>query len=733
QTETGEIGGVVEHQTVVQLPLNGRNFIQLVALQPGGVPTGKLQGGGLSFITSVFGGNYSVHGAPSEGTSYLLDGIDMRDGVDTRVGFQMTVDAIQEFKFQATNYSAAFGRASGGQINIVSRSGSNNFHGAVWEFLRNDKLDARNFFDSTRPPYRQNQFGAAGGGAIVKDKLFFFTSYEGFRSRKGITRAASVPTPAQRGGNFAGFNPIFDPSQLDANGMRAPFPNNQLPASRQDPVALRALNLLYPLPTQAGTANNLVGQAKQSIGTDQGTGRIDYRPTTSDALFFRYTRVRVDRIFPWVFSQLPNFSSVWNSPATNGVIGYTRAFGPRTVNEFRFGANRHTQVLEDVQQTARINQQLGIGGLTQDPRFQGNPTINIAGLNSTGAISNAPNNRTDNQFIWLDNVSHTMGSHNLSSGVLVERIQQNGAANPNAHGVFTFNGTFTAQLTPAGGTQTGTGNAVADFLLGFPFSSARCCLLSDAFRNFRKTDIGLYIQDDWKVKPNLTLNLGVRWEHFGLPYEVTNRYAQPDFSAAPAYRLLLAGQNGVSRSLRVTDHWKDFSPRFGFAYSLGASRKTVVRGGYGIFFNAANLVTTFGMSGNPPFTDRDSFVSSVRTPQLTLATAFPTGRGIPSLAFSAIDPYVKDPYNQNWNFGIQRELAETVFSISYIGNKGVRLHNVQEDNAPPAGPGPIASRRPIPAITSVSVRHNSGKSIYHAMELKAERRFTRDLGFLTSF
>ena len=733
QTESGEVGGVVEHQTVVQLPLNGRNFIQLVALQPGGIPTGKLQGGGLSFMTSVFGGNYSVHGAPSEGTSYLLDGIDMRDGVDTRVAFQMTVDAIQEFKFQATNYSAAFGRASGGQINIVSRSGSNLLHGALWEFLRNDKLAARNFFDGPRPPYQQNQFGAALGGAVVKDKLFYFTSYEGFRSRKGITRATNVPTVAQRAGNFAGFNPIFNPLQLDANGVRAPFPNNQIPASLQSPVSLKALSILYPLPNQPGTANNLIAEAKQSIGTDQGTARLDYRASDSDAIFFRYTRARVDRTFPWVYSPLPNFSSVWNSPATNGAIGYTRAFGPRTVNEFRFGVNRHTQVLEDVQQTLRVNEQIGIGGLTQDPRFQGNPTINISGLSATGAISNAPNDRTDNQFVWLDNVSHTVGSHNLSSGALVERIQQNGAANPNAHGVFTFNGTFTSQLTAAGSAQAGTGNAAADFLLGFPFSSARCCLLSDAFRNFRRTDVGVYFQDDWKVKPNFTLNLGLRWEHYGQPYEIGNRYAQPDFSAAPNYQLLLAGQNGVPRSLRTTENWKDFSPRFGFAYSVGSSRKTVIRGGYGIFFNAANLVTTFGMSGNPPFTDRDSFVSSVRTPQLTLANAFPTGLGIPSLSFTALDRNLRDPYNQNWNFGLQREVAQTVLSITYVGNKGVRLHNLQDDNAPLAGPGAIAGRRPIPAITSVSTRHNSAKSAYHGLELKAERRLTKDLGFLTSF
>jgi hypothetical protein len=174
QTETSEVGNVVPHQTVVDLPLNGRNFIQLIALQPGSSSMAKTPGGGISYLTIVFGGNYVVHGAPADGTNYLLDGIDMRDAVDSRVGFEMTVDAIQEFKFQAMNYSAAFGRGSGGQINIASRSGTNQFHGAAWEYLRNDVMDARNFFDSQKPPYRQNQFGADLGGRIRKDKTFFF-------------------------------------------------------------------------------------------------------------------------------------------------------------------------------------------------------------------------------------------------------------------------------------------------------------------------------------------------------------------------------------------------------------------------------------------------------------------------------------------------------------------------------------------------------------------------------
>ncbi|MBM3774602.1 MAG: TonB-dependent receptor [Acidobacteria bacterium] len=633
------------------------------------------------------------------------------------------MDAIQEFKFQATNYSAAFGRASGGQINIASRSGTNEYHGSVWEFLRNDKLDARTFFDRQRPPYKQNQFGAALGGPILRDKLFFFASYEGFRSRRGISRAATVPTVRMRNGDFGEIaQQIANPLDVDpSTSQRRPFPGNQIPQSLWSPISVRALQRLYPLPNGPGISNNLIAARSEIIDTDQGTIRTDYRPNTSDSFFFRYTKVRVDRDFPWVFSALPNVSSVWNAPAQNGVIGYTRLFGPRTVNEFKFGANRHTQVLEDVEQRVPVNQQLGIGGLTTDPRFQGNPTISMPGFSVTGAISNAPNNRTDNQFVWLDNLSHITGSHNLSMGVLVQRNQQNGAANSNAHGNFSFNGAF-------------TGYPVADLLLGFPISAARCCVRGDGFRNYRKTDYGVYFQDDWKTTPNLTLNLGIRWEYFQPPFEVTDRLSMPDLTAVPATRILLAGRDGHSRSLRTSVDRNDWGPRFGFAYTLGPGRKTVVRGGYGIFFNATNLVYAFRMSGNPPFVDQESFLSSAATPQLSLSNPFPSGLGIPSLVYSGIERGLRDPYNQNWNLSLQRELGfGTVVSAAYIGNKGVKLVSVENANAPEIGAGAIGPRRPIPGLSNFTLQGSRGKSIYHALELKAERRFSRDLSFLSSF
>ncbi|MCI0418826.1 MAG: TonB-dependent receptor, partial [Acidobacteria bacterium] len=574
QTESGEIGDFVEHQTIVNLPLNGRNFIQLVALQPGAVSTAKLPGGGLSFASSIFGGNYSVHGAPAEGTLFLLDGIDMKDVVDTRVGFRMTLDAIQEFKFQAANYSAAFGRASGGIVNIASRAGTNEFHGAAWEYIRDDAFDAKSFFAPRKEELRQHQFGAAIGGPMRKDKSFFLLSYESIRSDRGVTRAVTVPTELQRQGDFSQGAPILNPLDVDPEtGQRRPFAGNRIPQNLWSPVSVKALDRLFPRPNRPGTSNNLVDTATQEVNSDQINVRIDQRLRDSDTVFGRYTWVRHDRLWPFVFADLPNFTTVWKSPAQNAVIGEVHTFSSTTVNEFRFGYNRHTQVLEDLEQTVPVNQELGITGLSQ--RFLGNPNIRISGQAGTGAILNAPNNRSDNQFSLRDNLSHTRGRHTLSTGVSVDWYQMNGGANPNAHGGFNFNGALTAQLTPTG-TQAGTGNPVADFLLGFPISSARCCVQGDGFRHWRKIDFGAYVQDDWKVSRKLTLNLGLRWEFFEPGYERRLRFAQPDYSKAPALTLLFAGKDGVPQGIRKNEY-NNFAPRVGFGYAL--DDRTVLRGG----------------------------------------------------------------------------------------------------------------------------------------------------------
>ncbi len=731
QTQSSAVGGVIEHTAITSLPLNGRNFIQLVALQPGAVSTAKLPNGGISYLTSLFGGNYVVNGAPSDGSSYLLDGIEMRDTNDTRVGFEMTVDAIQEFNFQSLNYSSAYGAASGGVVNVSSRGGTNNFHGSGWEFFRNDALDARNYFDSAKPKYHQNQFGGALGGPIVHDKMFFFLSYEGYRQLKGVSRAVSVPTLAQRSGNFSGGNPIFDPNNVDpVTGLRQPFAGNQIPAGRLNSIAVAALNALYPLPNRAGVVNNLFATGFQHILTDQANGRIDRRFGANDTLFGRWTWVRVDRNIPfYVANGLPNFTMVYNSPAQNGVISETHNFGTNTVNQAEIGYNRHIQVAEDAQQHVAINQMLGIGGTST--QYLGNPTITISGFGTTGVISNAPNDRTDNDYTFADNLSLVRGSHTYTAGIRIVYNQVNGQVTPSGHGTFNFNGAFTSQLTPTG-TQSGTGSAVADFLLGYPFSTANCCLVGSPHHNNRRKQIGLYFQHDWRATPKLTLNMGLRWDYFGHLYDLNDHFDFPDLTKAPNLVLLFAGKNGVSTSI-ANARYTDFAPRVGFAYAL--RQNTVVRAGYGLFFNPTSMVYGVTAGVDPPFVDQSSFTSSSRTPQLTLANPFPTGLGIPSTVYTGWDPNRKDPYSQAWNLSIQQGLGhEMSLTLEYVGNKGSHEDlGAVNVNAPPPGPGAIGPRRPIPTVSNVNIDLDIGKSIYHGFTIKSEKRFGTGLGFLASY
>jgi hypothetical protein len=732
QTESAAVGGVLENQAITELPLNGRDFIQLVALEPGANSTEKLPGGGISYLTATFGGNYIVNGAPSDGTSYLLDGIEMRDTNDTRVSFEMTVDAIQEFNFQSSNYSAAFGGASGGIINISSRSGTNQFHGSVWEFIRNDIFDARNYFNPPqKPPFRQNQFGGAIGGPIVRDKTFFFVSYEGFRQLEGLSQAVSVPTVAQRNGDFSADAPIYNPLALDpSTGLRAPFPGNQIPPSLFSPVAVKALNLLYPLPNGPGEVNNLTGTADQTINTDQVNARLDQKIGEDDSLFARATWVRAVRLLPFAFSSLPNVLTNYNSPAVNAVISESHLFSSRSVNQVTLGYNRHTQVLQDAQENVNINQELGITGLSS--QYLGNPNIYIAGLAPTGSVCNAPNDRTDDDYTLLDNFSYTTGNQSFTIGMRFVRNEVNGQVTPFGHGGFTFNGTFTSQLN-ATGTVPDTGNAVADFLLGFPLVTNNCCITGSPHRNNRSNKVGPYFQDDWKVRPNLTLNLGLRWDYYQPLYDLQKRMDFPDLADAPNLVLLFAGKDGQPNGLRHAD-LHDFSPRVGFAYGIGS--QTVIRGGFGIFYNPVSMVWGVLAALDEPFTDVNTFLSSSITPQLTLANPFPTGLGLPSTDYYGWPENLHDPYNLAWNLALERKLTSSItVSATYVGNKGDHLDlgliDINQPTVP--GPGSIVSRRLIPSLTSIFFDDTEGSSIYHGLDLKVERRFSNNLGFLVSY
>jgi hypothetical protein len=716
QTESGAVEGVVEKADVVNLPLNGRNFVELVALEPNAVPSPD-----TSFFRNL-GGYNVVAGAPVSATAVTVDGVNIRDLNDPRINIALNVDVVQEFQDSESNYSAALGFAPGGQVNLVTKSGTNEFHGSVFEFFRNDVLDAKNFFDTTKPPYRQNQFGFSLGGPIKKGNTFFFVGYEGLRIAQRETSLYTVPTMAERSGDFTGQPQIFDPATYDpATGLRQPFANNIIPPDEISQTSLNALKLLYPVPNLPGDVNNLVGTPVNNSTNDQFSVRVDHRFGEADSLFGRYIYYNYRRLTD-IFTSLPNFLDNFNTPSQNAAIGYIHVFGPETVNQFRVAYHRMTQLLGDTQIHVPINQEIGITGTSSI--FLGNPAIAISGIGTTGGISNAPNDRSDNGFYLYDDLTHTTGKHELSLGFDGEYDQVNGGYNPYARGYFSFTDNYTAQI----GEPATTGSAIADFLLGYPSVSE--VGLGIGFRHFRQKRYGMYVNDNWHATKNLTINAGLRWEHFGPAYELQN-----ELSGFNQYtgQLVTAGTDGTPDGLRQ-DNWKDFEPRVAFAYAIGGSNKTVVRGGYSVAFMPLLVFPTpFSSLVNPPFFNLETFNGNSPIPNLTLTDAFPTGTGIPSTTLVSVDPHFKDPYLQFWNLAVEHEVASMLVTVGYLANHGTDLRNSQSINQPPAGPGAIDSRRPFPNFATITSYENIGMSNYESGYVKAEKHFSGGLGFLASY
>ncbi len=709
QSESAAVATAVTHQEVDNLPLNGRNLIQLEALQPNAVPFPRTS------VVSNRGGYNVLAGTPVEATGMTIDGINIKETSDPRATILLSPDVTEEFQSASSNYSAAQGQAGGAQVNVVTRAGTNTFHGSVYEFFRNDKLNARNFFDAQKPPYRQNQFGGSFGGPIKRDRLFFYSGYEGSRIVQSRSQRFTVPTLAERQGDFTGEAQIYDPLTYDsATGKKQPFSNNAIPAPMIAQESLKALQLLYPAPNLPGRTNNLIGAKPDTQVADQFLVRGDYRASDSDTFFARYIYFDPRKVTGG-FANLPNFADIQNTPAHNTALGYTRVLSPTVVNQFRVGFYRFTQILQDRQLGVPINQQIGITGTST--QFLGNPAISIAGYSGpTGAVSNAPNNRADTSYYIYDDLLLTKGAHGLSMGFNATRDDVNGGLNTNARGAFTFNNNYTAL-------------AMADFMMGYPSTSARG--LGSGFRNLRQHKLGAYFQDDWKLSQSFTLNLGVRYEYFQPAYEVHNNLSAFDPATASIVQVGTAGIPAGVRGASVLG----FQPRVGLAWRPWNSKKTVIRSGYSINRMPLGVhPVPFTMVTNPPMFISESYFGNPNVPNLTLRNAFPSGLGVPSTTLTTLSKDFVDPYVQQWNVAVEREMGKRVtFEIDYVGNKGTHLRNSQNINAPYAGPGTLQAKRPYPAFSTITSWNSMSASTYESVAFKAQRRFTQSLTFLSSY
>jgi Carboxypeptidase regulatory-like domain len=735
--ENSARGQVIGSRTIVDLPLNGRDFLDLPLLSAGvniGAP-GNAQ-------SNYFDKTIAANGQPADNNEYYIDGIVSTVPLDALPGPKQSPDSIQEFKVMTSTYSAEFGGKSGIHLNLISKSGTNAFHGSVYEFIRNDKLDARNFFALGKPPFRRNNFGGAAGGRIRKDKLFFFAAYEGTRIRQGVTRVSRVPTAAQLNGDLSSLAQIYDPfsgvPDPDRPGqlLRSPIPGNIIPASRLDPVTTKLAKQFYPAPNAADPIRNYVSSLSLRTDPDIYTGKVDWRVNDSHTAFLKYSISTRPAYNPGSFPLVGGDNQLVR-PQQAG-LSDTWVVSPRTVAEFSLGYNRF--IANFIQQNVGqdIAGQAGILGTSRDPFTFGAPIIGVSDFAGFGDIGFRPNVETDNQYQALAKVSHRRGLHSLKAGIDYRKLGWHQFTDGSFNGNFQFTGIFTTQRS-----SLGSNSGLADLLLGTPASAS----VSGGLDRVRMFSWSLYafVTDDLQVSRNLTLNFGVRWE-FNQPWtEAQDRWVSFDPAMGKAVYPRTANTYGATipfpyeqADLKELFHarYKNFAPRFGFAYRPFGSNRTAVRGGYGIYYNNPFSVDLLNVGGNFPWRLTRTVNSDPVTPQLNVRDALVSGT-LPPL-FNIIytnERERREGITQQWSFGLQKELfSGLALDVSYVGSK--RDHGLIYGvpfNQPAPGPGAVQPRRPYPPFNNITAYMTNGSGSYHSLQARMEKRFSRNLGMLTSY
>lgn len=772
-TETATTGTVIENKRIVDLPLNGRNFLQLVSLAPNvsaGFATAGQQAqmqGGLRSQQNI-----SVAGQRSESNRFTLDGIENTDSNFNSYVFLPSIDALQEFKVQTGVYPAEFGRATS-QINVSTKPGSNAFHGSLWNFLRNEKLDANNYrFISTGPqlrdPYVRNQYGYTLGGPVWipkvykgSDRLFFMTNYEGLRDRKGNPRVADVPNAALRAGNFAGIRSpqgaaltIYDPLTRVRDGSRIvaqPFANSLVPQQRFNAKAVKLLEW-YPLPNIATTelTRNYQIMRVRRQDADQFNVRMDFAENPNSNWFGRWSWGDELEIQPGTFEGTGG--TRLETAVQQSMIQNTRVLSPNVVLELRFGYNRfHNSNVQENYFGRNITGEIGgiLGVSPPDPALYGAPNISITGFTGFGDASLAPNLTRNHTFQWIGNVSMVNGRHSIRFGAEIRRDRLNQIGNQFPRGSFGFSGQATQN--PASATNTGYG--MADYLLGLNRTASGSLGLAVAqLRAWRQY---YYVDDVWKILPNLTLNLGLRYEysppyvhkHDGLinteilhPFDPTRRptvvragsgdfYDGIPFRYAPNVQIARDGRLG--RALVITDY-NDFAPRIGLAYT--PTRSWSIRSGFGVFYTQDIGNARYDMSRN--LAARRNDTANNDFPNLSLDRPF-ASVGTTQVDFPLIlsnNVNRRTPYVFQWLLNVQRQItSDTLVEVGYLGNEGHKLERFRHYNIPTPGPGNVQTRRPYPELGLIQMTDGIVSANYHALAGKFQSRLGDHLTSLVSY
>lgn len=712
-TDTSDVGQVIENQKVVNLPLNGRNFLQLAALSQGIILSGQTESGGPNFMGQ--GGRVTQN-------SFLIEGVETRINRGGGYGINLSVDAIQEFKVMQNNFSAEYGRGTT-IVNAALKSGGNQIHGTLYEFLRNDKLDARNAFDLTgsQPPLRFNQFGANIGGPIKRDKLFYFVNYEGQRIRRSTTRFANVPTEAMFAGDFSGMAPVLDYT------TGQPFPGNRVPPDRISQFA-KAGREYFPAPNSTVLPNNnYLAVLPNPTGMNQVSTRIDYNISERDRLngtmtFFEFDQLNMGTL---PFSGSRGYSKV----RPNISLQYSHVFSPSWLNDFRFGFGR-TQTFSGADQLldAPVLDKFGLKNLSPESSSYAPPGISIVGFGYVGHPQWVPNGGTDILKQFTNTTTYMRGRHNMRMGADIRLYHYDDLGYAIQNGAYTFNGQY-------------SGLPMADYLLGVPNSAFSHQSGGSGFTmRFRNGEHSLFLQDDWKVTSNLTINAGIRYEFVQFPLEANDEIANWNFQRGT---LDFAGKDIPRRILKPDRN--NWGPRLGFAYRPGFSNKTVIRGGAAVMYGNFRQWEIALFHFQPPFVFENFFFNDASSPRFRTDTLWPAVEtDVSKVDFRNVtanyqSPDKVVPVTYQWNFNVQHEIApSTVVEIGYVGNRGVSQPNRWDANAARFDNDlnnrtPIQSRRPYQNVGFVSGNTSRAWSNYNALNLRVERRYSGGITFLSNY
>ncbi|MGA8088855.1 MAG: carboxypeptidase regulatory-like domain-containing protein [Terracidiphilus sp.] len=763
--DDASISTVVDSTTIKETPLSLRNWDDLLRTVPGVQISRFTQQSGATSAGRV--GDFNVNGIHSLQNNFILDGIDnntFSENVQelSTESAHPSLDTIAEFNVISNPYSAEYGRSPGGVVSVNTISGSNKFHGLAYEYVRNNYFDANDFFSDrhhlAKPKYNQNQFGGNIGGPVLQNRLFFFFDYEGTRIKQGVLRTATVPLPNERTGDFSPataaavgvkYPTVFDPTtcQPAFSGSNCqPFANNSIPSGSLD-TTVQALMALFPQPntTTAGSppnVNNYIRNALLTDFDDNYDGRVDWTPSSADTIFARYNYSNRTRDIPGYLGGLADgtSTSAWGNQilkSHSAVLGWTHILNQNMINEFRFGWVRDFSYAQ--QQPFTLSQSAGsfVPGIPDNPAIGGGvPLTSFTNFAFEGSPDFLPKSQIPMQYQYNDTFSIVHGKQTLKLGTSIYLPMRNIFQDePGTRGDLGFTGVFTCQHSAPGKCVSGTGLSYADGLLGYTQSTQ---LTNVFFVDQRLWMASAFFEDDWKVTPKLTLNLGLRYDFATPSLEAKNRMADFD----PAAGALIFAKGGSLKNRAIVDpSKKNFGPRIGFAYS--ADGKTVVRGGYGIYYS---LFERFGsedeLALNPPFLINKTLTSNT-APVLSPSVGFPSNFLDPGTVDLAVlnayhiravaqrDPL---PYVQQWSFGVQRQIGQKwAGEVDYVGTKSTHLDVIRDYNQPIISGGVSTGAVPYPNFGQIEYTSPVGFGNYHGLQASLTHRFSSNFEMNAAF